>query len=959
VRESTKVYQGSFADLYQFKADKKTCGTVACAIAHENTIKLRSLYKAKAPKRANLKIPGQSMPYLHQAVKCNTTQVLQTLIDLGADISEKDDNGNTALHFAILEGRQDMVDTLLQHTDLEDIWVRGQNQATPLDFALQSEGFQLVHQILQFAFNPAKASGDTEKAIAKGRDALNYVAYKDSTSPVLHRAVLAGDVDVVKAILSKGAKVDLKDSGLGRTALHVAAWSRDLKNPEEMTTALIEGGATVDARDNNGQTPLSTAACVGNTRAATTLLAHKADIETKLTHGLVVLHVACYWGRLELVEILLDRGANVNALCTSENDALVQVAMGHLEKNLYPIDTEISLTDTFKEYTQIVRLLLGHEANARTRNISQKTALHIALENVASFLIKRIGYQLNEEEGEEDDEDEDEDEEDEDEEDDEDEDEDEDEDDEDEDEDDEDDEDEDDDIDDDSLKIYHSEMRTGFSFYAGIARLLLNKGADINNKDEEWKTLLHVLCEGPFKFISSVGAFALHPRILESVFQGYTDLIEMVLVRKGDINAKDDRGRTPLDLVLESRDKLKKEFPEEELSPRVEGAVARFTDIAKVLKNANGKIGGSTAYQQQSAAKPGRKTQQTPSKATSSRQTGSNAPAKNPYDYTQLLSTLMMSAGAISNCNCADCARMRKSSATACAPGKQRTAKATKKVPCTCSECTTTSTTSTTKKKPAPSTVKRTSNVDESDDDDDDELRSAVAAGDLEAVQRILQDEEIVSGLHKRENRDASGNTVLHIAVEAGHENVTRALLRNGCLVTPKNDLGQTALHVAITKKNKVMVRMLLFRGWKRAKPNLLGLNYKDAQGDTALHLAVDSDDNDILDMVLKREPNLELLGSKGRTALYMAVRSKNGAAVESLLSHGAEIEQDLPRGETLLHVVARMGNRVNIGRVLLKHDAKNVLLNAVDSRNRTALDVAIEYNKPNTIKFLKARGGV
>ena len=66
-------------------------------------------------------------------------------------------------------------------------------------------------------------------------------------TPLIEHSFM-GDTDVVKYLLSLGANVKAKDEN-GDTALHLA-------NNVEISKALVEHGADIDAIDNEGMTPL-------------------------------------------------------------------------------------------------------------------------------------------------------------------------------------------------------------------------------------------------------------------------------------------------------------------------------------------------------------------------------------------------------------------------------------------------------------------------------------------------------------------------------------------------------------------------------------------------------------------------------------------------------------------------------------------------------------------------------
>ena len=81
-----------------------------------------------------------------------------------------------------------------------------------------------------------------------------------------------------------------------------------------VAAALLDHKAEVDARDDNGMTPLLVAALSGHREIAALLLDHGADREARdSAGGATPLYQAAAWGRTGVVELLIGRGADVNA----------------------------------------------------------------------------------------------------------------------------------------------------------------------------------------------------------------------------------------------------------------------------------------------------------------------------------------------------------------------------------------------------------------------------------------------------------------------------------------------------------------------------------------------------------------------------------------------------------------------------------------------------------------------
>lgn len=134
----------------------------------------------------------------------------------------------------------------------------------------------------------------------------------------LHAAAMAGQAEVVSILLTNGAKVDALDN-TGRTPL-LSFMSGDVGDVDTLI-ALLEGGADPNRLD--GPTPyhpLDYAAMHGRVDAADLLIAFGANMnaidnlrgETPLHYAIAACQFAPA-GHLEVAQLLIDRGADVNA----------------------------------------------------------------------------------------------------------------------------------------------------------------------------------------------------------------------------------------------------------------------------------------------------------------------------------------------------------------------------------------------------------------------------------------------------------------------------------------------------------------------------------------------------------------------------------------------------------------------------------------------------------------------
>ena len=171
----------------------------------------------------------------------------------------------------------------------------------------------------------------------------------------------------IKLVLEAGADSNTKVDKDGYTALMKAAW----RGREKTAKQLLEHGADVNAKNNDGRTALMVAASSALMSASSErcektvklLLEHGADVNAKNNDGRTALMEAVGW-RIENnnAKLLLEHGADVNAKDNSGGTALMKAASAGHEKN--------------------ATLLLEHGADADLRNAAGMTALMIARANM-------------------------------------------------------------------------------------------------------------------------------------------------------------------------------------------------------------------------------------------------------------------------------------------------------------------------------------------------------------------------------------------------------------------------------------------------------------------------------------------------------------------------------------------------------------------------------------------------
>jgi ankyrin repeat protein len=125
----------------------------------------------------------------------------------------------------------------------------------------------------------------------------------------IHEAAKTGDLERLKEILREDPSLINSPDKDKMTPLHHAVDAGKL----EAASLLINMGADVNAINFKKETPLHIAAYEGNTDAVRLLLEHDADLTMREMRDRIPLFLACNWGHdLETVRLLINAGSDVN-----------------------------------------------------------------------------------------------------------------------------------------------------------------------------------------------------------------------------------------------------------------------------------------------------------------------------------------------------------------------------------------------------------------------------------------------------------------------------------------------------------------------------------------------------------------------------------------------------------------------------------------------------------------------
>ncbi|KAL9580495.1 MAG: hypothetical protein Q9212_004457 [Teloschistes hypoglaucus] len=277
----------------------------------------------------------QMVTPLHVAVGHGHTEVAQVLIDNGADILAQDYEQRTPLHYAIDDCNFDILGIIISRD--AEIDAVG-NFRAPRELAIQVGEPATIAMLRNAAANSRAQHSDYPSA--------------------LHTAVSWGDATIVNTLLAvdrqrnpdgEPAYIDMKNVH-GYTALHMATY----KANTAIIDVLLNAGANPRAQSSDHSTALHTAACWGHVRVAMMLIAHDQQgnsgeketfLDIKDESGNTALHIAALYARVDIVQLLLEKGA-----LTSSKNANGKTALQHAKGAAHSMGSEI-----------VLRLLRDHD----------------------------------------------------------------------------------------------------------------------------------------------------------------------------------------------------------------------------------------------------------------------------------------------------------------------------------------------------------------------------------------------------------------------------------------------------------------------------------------------------------------------------------------------------------------------------------------------------------------------
>ncbi|XP_055519103.1 inversin isoform X1 [Leucoraja erinacea] len=292
----------------------------------------------------------EEMTPLHLATRHKNPKCLALLLKFMApgEVDTQDKNKQTALHWSAYYNHPEHVKLLIKHDS--NIGIPDIEGKIPLHWAASNKETTAIHTvkcILEAApteslLNWQDYEGRTPLhfAVAEGNEAVvdvltlyegcNITSYDNLFRTPLHWAALLGHAQIGYLLLERNKSGTIPSDSQGATPLHYAAQS----NFGETVEVFLNHPSVKDDPDLEGRTAFMWAAGKGSDDVLQTMLRVKSDIDINMAdkYGGTALHAAVLAGHVSTLKLLLEYGAQVDAMDVMKHTPLFRACeMGHKE----------------------------------------------------------------------------------------------------------------------------------------------------------------------------------------------------------------------------------------------------------------------------------------------------------------------------------------------------------------------------------------------------------------------------------------------------------------------------------------------------------------------------------------------------------------------------------------------------------------------------------------------------
>lgn len=285
---------------------------------------------------------------LHEAVRGGNIEIINLILENKntVNINERDKFGDTAIHIAVRTKQSNIIKYLIRRQ--ASVNIENKKNRTPINLA--------ILKVNMSAFDLLLPLSNLEKPDKKMRTAL-HMAAKQGSEPMTTK--------LIEKLKENNATIDPVDKD-GNTPLHLAIKYAN----EHIVRVLLENGADVKKCGENGSNILHLAAAYNNLTTFMYLIDHCTEINAKNKDDMTPLHVALQCRKEDIAKALLSiencdvsgkdcRGLKPLHYAVAQNYTEIAKRILDKDKNL---DDEICIA-AYLGYKTMAKILIENGAN--------------------------------------------------------------------------------------------------------------------------------------------------------------------------------------------------------------------------------------------------------------------------------------------------------------------------------------------------------------------------------------------------------------------------------------------------------------------------------------------------------------------------------------------------------------------------------------------------------------------